>query len=252
MGLIERWTEPEGGLRWIGRWILRGPAKVLLRGTAASDGADQCTADERPPWMGERKKILDLKIDRIGHVPYTSINAKSARTTMFSDADAAPPSPAATATDNDGVGALTTWQPIFHASNQVVLYNPTSHAIAIRASSIQPHERHCPYCKQTVPPAFHPEPEIHDNDFDDDYAQSHSRASNYFHLLAIANDTWSRPSTPPSPIEPGDNAEAGPSTFSRDSLAHGYFKTFFTEEQKLGMGANGSVYLCQVNYSLCF
>ncbi|KAF8914692.1 kinase-like domain-containing protein [Mucidula mucida] len=164
---------------------------------------------------------------------------------MFSDADAAPPSPAATATDNDGVGALTTWQPIFHASNQVVLYNPTSHAIAIRASSIQPHERHCPYCKQTVPPAFHPEPEIHDNDFDDDYAQSHSRASNYFHLLAIANDTWSRPSTPPSPIEPGDNAEAGPSTFSRDSLAHGYFKTFFTEEQKLGMGANGSVYLCQ-------
>ena len=29
-------------------------------------------------------------------------------------------------------------------------------------------------------------------------------------------------------------------------MAEGYFKTFFQEEFKLGMGANGSVFLCQV------
>jgi hypothetical protein len=29
-------------------------------------------------------------------------------------------------------------------------------------------------------------------------------------------------------------------------MAEGYFKAFFQEEYRLGMGANGSVYLCQV------
>jgi hypothetical protein len=29
-------------------------------------------------------------------------------------------------------------------------------------------------------------------------------------------------------------------------MAEGYFKAFFQEEARLGMGANGSVFLCQV------
>ncbi|KAK0217432.1 kinase-like domain-containing protein [Armillaria nabsnona] len=135
--------------------------------------------------------------------------------------------------DDDSTAALVppdpTWQAIFHASNQVVLYNPTSHALAIRQS--RPGSG-CPYCKRPLPPS---------QDDDDPDPELHSRASNYFHLLSIANDTWSRPSTPPPPTE----ADDGAGTFSAEALANGYFKAFFTEESKLGMGANGSVYLCQ-------
>jgi hypothetical protein len=34
--------------------------------------------------------------------------------------------------------------------------------------------------------------------------------------------------------------------FTPESMAEGYFKAFFQEEARLGMGANGSVFLCQV------
>ncbi|KAF8189776.1 kinase-like domain-containing protein [Mycena galopus ATCC 62051] len=105
------------------------------------------------------------------------------------------------------------WQPIFHVSNQVVLYNPTSHALSIRHSSNSP------------PPRAR---------------QASFRASNYFHLLAIANETTSRPSTPP-PSE----SQSRKNTFPAEAMAQGYFKAFFQEECRLGMGANGSVYLCQ-------
>ncbi|KAG7446714.1 kinase-like protein [Guyanagaster necrorhizus] len=136
--------------------------------------------------------------------------------------------------DIDETAALVppdpTWQAIFHASNQVVLYNPTSHALAIRQSSQARPRSGCPYCKRPLPPESQDEPD----------PEFHSRASNYFHLLSIVNDTWSRPSTPP-PME----ADDGASGFSAEALANGYFKAFFTEESKLGMGANGSVYLCQ-------
>ncbi|KAJ7788408.1 kinase-like protein [Mycena olivaceomarginata] len=106
------------------------------------------------------------------------------------------------------------WQPIFHASNQVVLYNPTSHALSIQHSFNSP------------PPSSRP---------------SSFRASNYFHLLAIANETTSRPSTPPTPTE----SRSRRNTFPAEAMAEGYFKAFFQEECRLGMGANGSVYLCQ-------
>lgn len=135
------------------------------------------------------------------------------------------------------------WQPIFHVSNQVVLYNPTSHALSIRHSSNFPERlrQPCPYCKQTLPLDFQPEIDVegHIDSLDDDPAY-HSRATDYFQLLAIANETTSRPSTPP-PIGDGQR-----STFPAEAMAEGYFKAFFQEEYKLGMGANGSVFLCQV------
>ncbi|KAJ6590715.1 other/IKS protein kinase [Mycena vulgaris] len=132
------------------------------------------------------------------------------------------------------------WQPIFHVSNQVVLYNPTSHALSIRHSSNFPHStRHpCPYCKQALPDDFRPDPELEDDAVD---AEASFRASNYFHLLAIANETTSRPSTPPTPTE----SQSRRNTFPAEAMAEGYFKAFFQEEFRLGMGANGSVYLCQ-------
>ena len=43
-------------------------------------------------------------------------------------------------------------------------------------------------------------------------------------------------------------------TLSSSSMAEGYFNAFFEEDCKLGAGANGSVFLCQVSpYGLhCF
>ncbi|TFK71136.1 kinase-like protein [Pluteus cervinus] len=177
-------------------------------------------------------------------------------------------------TPSIGVVALlpspeTEWQTILHASNQVVLYNPTSHALSIRHSSKFP-ERLCPYCKQKVPPGFRPSHmrgvdlesmAVDDGeasgsvieDHDDFYTGEEpvSRASDYFQLLAIANETSSRPSSPP-PIERDEEGAAGPEStprttqaFPAEAMAEGYFKAFFQEEFKLGMGANGSVFLCQ-------
>ncbi|KAG6334995.1 hypothetical protein ID866_4096 [Astraeus odoratus] len=136
------------------------------------------------------------------------------------------------------------WQPILQASNQVVLYNPTSHALTIHKSSSVPERTRspCPYCRRPLPLEF----ELQDQDQDAEEIRarkgSYSRASNYFQLLAISNET-SRPASPssPSPLASGSSHSA----FPREALAEGYFKKFFQEEYRLGMGANGSVYLCQ-------
>lgn len=151
--------------------------------------------------------------------------------------ESAPPSP------NQALVALAPlepqWQPILHASNQVVLYNPTSHALSIHKSpNVHVPDRPnspCPFCHRPLPPGF-----VHDDEDMRHEGGSQSRASNYFQLLAIANES-SRPSSPP-PLGNGDRA----STFSREAMAEGYFKAFFQEEYRLGMGANGSVFLCQV------
>lgn len=136
------------------------------------------------------------------------------------------------------------WQPIFHVSNQVVLYNPTSHALSIRQSNRLRHP--CPYCKQPLPRGFQG-PELGGDDVLDSLDSGdpayHSRASDYFQLLAVANES-SRPSTPPTIA--GTSQGEQRSAFPAEVMAEGYFKAFFQEEYKLGMGANGSVYLCQV------
>ncbi|KAF9482726.1 kinase-like protein [Pholiota conissans] len=195
------------------------------------------------------------------------------------------------------------WQPILHSSNQVVLYNPRSHALSITAASssetvlpgvvVARRQRResdraaraigttCPYCKQTLPTDFsgfhssesHVEEEGGDeiegrweenvDSSPDEYEEVtnsdpayHSRASDYFRLLAIANETSSRrPSRSPSPYRvdngratstlPTDENRSTTGAFPAEKMAEGYFKTFFQEEYKLGMGANGTVFLCQ-------
>ncbi|GBE87646.1 kinase-like domain-containing protein [Sparassis latifolia] len=169
------------------------------------------------------------------------------------------------------------WQPILHVSNQVVLYNPTSHAISVRTQSRSPPptlvhrsstDVRCPYCHRLLPADLHAEDES-ERDFELDAEfdrHSHSRAANYFQLLEIANETASRPVTPTtssSNIRPfatfsdtqyadssgnstrGPNGSAGGNAFRAENMAEGYFKAFFKEECRLGMGANGSVFLCQ-------
>lgn len=167
----------------------------------------------------------------------------------------------------------TSWQPILHASNQVVLYNPTSHALTIHHSSQsqsttvkQSNPPLCPYCSQTLPPGLaEREGAVHSHEQDSPFTNLNRfedvaapRVSNYFQLLQVANESISRPPSPPlppTPSVPPSETSTRPSSpagidsnyvFTPESMAEGYFKAFFQEEARLGMGANGSVFLCQV------
>lgn len=142
------------------------------------------------------------------------------------------------------------WQPILHVSNQVVLYNPTSHAISIQthsrpSSRSLTHAGRCPYCHRALTGEVgHDEDDAFETEVED-IERNSNRAPNYFHLLEVANES-SRPASPESIAGPSADASAGPSAFRADNMAEGYFKAFFQEVCRLGMGANGSVYLCQV------
>ena len=153
----------------------------------------------------------------------------------------------------------TEWHTILHASNQVVLYNPTSHALSVQHHSPapdvagvvrRPHSRErCPYCHRPMD-----EDTLSASEFDEEIERVEddiptSRAANYFQLLQVANES-SVPPTPrsPSPAD-GINGRSESDEFQAENMAEGYFKTFFREECRLGMGANGSVFLCEV--SIC-
>lgn len=157
------------------------------------------------------------------------------------------------------------WQPILHGEHQIVLYNPTSHALSIRqhASTTQaasvmrraPPGR-CPYCHKSLSGDAlneHAEGEL-DDIAEDIYDAPRSRAPNYFQLLQTANETGSVPSTPatsrrsttPTFLQNSSQPAQDGAPFRAENMAEGYFKAFFQEECRLGMGANGSVYLCQV------
>ncbi|KAI6127893.1 kinase-like domain-containing protein [Pisolithus croceorrhizus] len=148
---------------------------------------------------------------------------------MFDESPSQPPSP------NQALVALAPveleWQPVFQASNQVVLYNPTSHALTIHSNAT--HRFPCPYCRRPLPPGFGLEEDIHIRE------GSYSRPSNYFKLLAVSREN-TRTTSPP-PLESGTSQPV----FPTEAMAEGYFRKFFQEEYRLGMGAYGSVYLCQ-------
>lgn len=163
------------------------------------------------------------------------------------------------------------WQPILHGEHQVVLYNPTSHALSIRqhastsqaASVIRRSPTGlCPYCHRCLPPGDaldeHAEGELEEIATEDVYNGPRSRAPNYFQLLQIANETGSVPTTPaasrrsttPTFLRDDSQTAQDGTPFRAENMAEGYFKAFFQEECRLGMGANGSVYLCQVSSSI--
>jgi hypothetical protein len=130
------------------------------------------------------------------------------------------------------------WQPIYQASSQVVLYNPTSHALSIRSSMHEhlPSSSLCPYCNRPLPS-------------ESEGSNAQDRVANYFQLLEVSNEMYSRPSTPKPMPETSAQGGSSKGAFTMGSMAEGYFKTFFQEECRLGMGANGSVFLCQVSLS---
>ncbi|KXN86651.1 Serine hydroxymethyltransferase 4 [Leucoagaricus sp. SymC.cos] len=137
------------------------------------------------------------------------------------------------------------WEPILHSSNQVVLYNPKSHALSISrfSNNLSVQNNACPFCKRALPEGFEHDPSEHD-DFEEADPIHQTRKPDYFRLLSIANESISGP---PPLTDHGDSEQAGESSkaFPPNTMAEGYFKRFFQEEYKLGMGANGSVFLCQ-------
>jgi len=169
------------------------------------------------------------------------------------------------------------WRPILEASDQLVLYNPTSHALSITQHSLPPSrtsrghdhaDQRCPYCSQFLPADVRlfsrnrgEEDQLHDG-------RRHTRrAPNYFQLLELANtESYPRSSFPPPLPQNGGvpQSEEAPPGFYKGSMAQGYFSAFFREERRIGeipialtfhctdaqfsgMGANGTVYLCQVS-----
>jgi hypothetical protein len=52
------------------------------------------------------------------------------------------------------------------------------------------------------------------------------------------------------PLERDSSEEPEPGRTGNSGTSNGYYSTFFSEEIRLGMGANGSVFLCQVSH-LC-
>lgn len=146
------------------------------------------------------------------------------------------------------VGRDSTWRPILSDSSQVVLYNAASHALTVqRHEGLSDRHSTCPYCNRPLQQLQSDELPL----FEESQAE-HTRVSNYFHLLEVANDSHSRPASPRSPRLRSSSSVSGDPTlnggpgFNAETMAEGYFSAFFKEEQKLGMGANGSVYLCQV------
>ncbi|EJD05480.1 kinase-like protein [Fomitiporia mediterranea MF3/22] len=151
--------------------------------------------------------------------------------------------------DDPHDSAQPAWRTILSDSHQVVLYNSDSHALSVRQLDTNTRSEplgSCPYCNRPLEGAAGPPPFRDDN---------RMRASNYFQLLEVANESSSRPSSRARSRfrSVGDSEEESEShsfledenTFRTDAMAEGYFHAFFKEEYRLGMGANGSVFLCQ-------
>ena len=169
-----------------------------------------------------------------------------------------PPSPGSTLVVANNPHDRDTWRPILEAQNQVVLYNPASHALTVTSTNARsaessatsmtpgpddvPKDGSCPYCHQplrNVDAGEDPDVETQHEQYDE-----HSRVSNYFHLLAAANRGPSMlMSSAESPQSPQPGAETTPSQPLH--MAEGYFQAFFREVKRLGMGANGTVLLCE-------
>lgn len=144
--------------------------------------------------------------------------------------------------DTNSDDRISQWTRIYQSSGAVVLYNPTSHALAFHKDHppppplSPPPSSLCPYCGQNLPN------EHTGFEFE---SRGNSRAPNYFKLLGLANEVTGSAST--------SNSTDQSAALRANSFAQGYFESFFEEEYRLGMGANGSVYLCRVRlvFDLC-
>ncbi|ORX34368.1 kinase-like domain-containing protein [Kockovaella imperatae] len=173
------------------------------------------------------------------------------------------------------------WHPIGQTSNQLILYHPPSHALSVQphptssaASSSRPRplllpyradtesddpietiRATCPYCQQTLP---EPTAALFNHSrfqhLRSDSAGSSSTfpggegntvTGGYFQILERAHEG----SRPPSPRlrEKSPSVTPQPEVSDSDELedlpGKGYYERFFREESRLGIGAEGSVYL---------
>jgi hypothetical protein len=159
------------------------------------------------------------------------------------------------------------WRPILEASGQLVLYNPTSHALSITQHSLPPsnssrgHDhasQRCPYCSQFLQAdARLFSRDRGEEDQIQDGRRHTRRAPNYFQLLELANtEGYPRPSSPPQLPQNGEapQSEEAPTGFLKGSMAQGYFSAFFREERRIGeipITLTHSVHSCSVFRNGC-
>ncbi|CAK9780707.1 unnamed protein product [Cutaneotrichosporon oleaginosum] len=165
------------------------------------------------------------------------------------------------------------WTPIGETSNQLIVYHPPSHAI-----QVLPHPRSTPSHSSSsrqlriLPTASSDTKPDRLNDPDKCPLCGHERMSisqvgddlpprsdqegtaegHYFRVLERAHES-SRPGTPSSarrggsphshPATPPRNGDYCPDEDSSNLPAMGYYRRFFKEERRLGIGAEGSVFL---------
>ncbi|BEJ13856.1 hypothetical protein CspHIS471_0310300 [Cutaneotrichosporon sp. HIS471] len=169
------------------------------------------------------------------------------------------------------------WTPIGETSNQLIVYHAPSHAI-----QVVPHPRHDPshssssnqlrvlptQVTKAKPARLNPPSESdkcplcgHDRFPFAQSANTHIPLSSdydeaaeghYFRVLERAHES-SRPGTPVSarpdrstqspPSTPTGRGERLPNEDASDLPAMGYYRRFFKEERRLGIGAEGSVFL---------
>ncbi|BEI98504.1 hypothetical protein CcaverHIS631_0308030 [Cutaneotrichosporon cavernicola] len=168
------------------------------------------------------------------------------------------------------------WTPIGETSNQLIVYHASSHAI-----QVVPHPRHDPshpsssnqlrvlptQVTKAKPARLNPPSEsdkcplcghdrfpfaqsAHDSPLSSDYDEA--AEGHYFRVLERAHES-SRPGTPVSArpdrsthspsSTPTGRGERLPNEDASDLPAMGYYRRFFKEERRLGIGAEGSVFL---------
>ncbi|WOO77793.1 putative serine/threonine-protein kinase iksA [Vanrija pseudolonga] len=179
--------------------------------------------------------------------------------------------------DNQSPSLSRSWTPIGETSHQLIVYHPPSHAIQVvphpRRSSqsgvpstsrlrlLSPEESAsiagdpptsqpcCPLCGQDLPTELPTISQQADDSVQYDRDSEHGEAQ-YFRVLERAHEL-SRPGTPVSNSHQRISRSES-STFrnpSRDEIdpsdlpAMGYYQRFFKENRRLGIGAEGSVYL---------
>ena len=157
-------------------------------------------------------------------------------------------------------------------SNQLILYHPPSHALQVQphapalAGPSRPIQRQraplllpfrpsppvgaCPYCAQPLPPSA-AAATAPGSDAPAPYADDVSGRTPYFRILEQAHE-GSRPPSPrlrattPSPAPYASEATErgrGSGEDAQELPSKGYYERFFREEMRLGMGAEGSVFL---------
>ncbi|KAF8747800.1 Kinase-like protein [Rhizoctonia solani] len=228
--------------------------------------------------------------------PFGPTAALVPRSTSATRSSLVPPRRPLSPPSREPIESYSLWQPILRASDQIVLYNPASHAINIVPASLNAvsafslpftilqdvnggaisegmYNPHRPSAAAQESFARFEDAPFEDSqsrrwshvsinsDSDSDGPAGETRRTDSLRSLSgsslasgditgmsFGSSAVRLPSTSTGKASSGETVEATePETGETNTskASSGYYATFFREETRLGMGANGSVFLCQ-------